>query len=406
LAGYAQRYFGLIDWLKGTPEMRMRRGRIPMPTMASCALLMVLCALGSLNALEQCRKTRQSKRWGVKGTIPSADQLGRVMGMYDSRAVRRYLQRVYAKQKRRKAIKPAYPGSLFALVIDGHECFASYRRCCKRCLKRRVNKGTLRERVQFYHRVVTAILVHKNGALLLDVEMQQEAENEVGAAVRLFDRILAMYPRAFDVVVADGLYAQAPFFKRVRKAGKEAIAVLKDENRELLKDVEGLRKTTPPQRVVRQGKTTCKVWDIEQLESWAQVGMPVRVVYSIETTAVNRQLGHTQYVTATWAWVTTIPRAHLPTPHFLEVAHDRWDVENRAFNELRTFWHIDHTYHHDANTMLNFWLITMLAYNLFHAFYFGSLKPQARKGKSKYRFLEYIKADLLVEQIPSMCSGP
>lgn len=182
--------------------------------------------------------------------------------------------------------------------------------------------------------------------------------------------------------------------------------MLKDENRDLLKDVEGLRRTMAPQRVVRQGRTTCQVWDIEQLESWAHVGMPVRVVYSIETTAVDRQLGQTQHVTATWAWVTTIPRAYLPTPHFIEVAHDRWDVENRAFNELATFWHIDHTYHHDANAMLNFWLITMLAYNLFHAFYFGSLKPQARTGKSKYRFLEYIKADLLVEQNPSMCRGP
>jgi hypothetical protein len=405
LAGYAQRYFGLIDWLKGTPEMRMRRGRIPMPTMATCALLLVLCGLGSLNALEQCRKTRQWRRWAVKGKLPSAEQLGRVMGMYDSRAVRRYLQKCYGKQKRRKAIKPAYAGSLCALVIDGHESFASYRRCCTHCLKRRVNKGTPREHVQFYHRVVTAILVHSNGALLLDVEMQQEGENEVGAALRLLDRMLATYPRAFDLVVADGLYAQAPFFRRVREAGKHAIAVLKDANRDLLRDVEGLRKAMAPRRVQR-GKTTCQVWDVEQLESWAQVGMPVRVVYSIETTAINRHLGHTEHVTATWVWVATITRAYLPTEYFIEVAHDRWDIENRAFNELRTFWHIDHTYHHDVDAMLNFWLMTMLAYNLFHAFYFGNLKPQARTGKSKYRFLEYIKAELLAEQTPSMSSGP
>lgn len=376
-----------------------------MPTMVTCALLMVLCALGSLNAMEQCRKTRHWGRWGVKGCLPSADQLGRVMGMYDSRRLRRCLREVYAKQKRRKAIKPAYPGSLFAIVIDGHECFASYRRCCKRCLKRRINKGTPHERVQYYHRVVTAILVHGNGALLLDVEMQHEGEDEVAAALRLLQRVLDMYPRAFDLVLADGLYARAPFFKAVRDAGKDVIAVLKDENRDLLKDVEGLRKTVAPRRV-RRGKTACQVWDIEQLDSWTQVGMPVRVVYSTETTAVERQLGHTEQLTATWVWVSSITRAYLPTAHFLEVAHDRWDVENRAFNELVTFWHIDHTYHHHADAMLNFWLMTMLAYNIYHAFYFGNLKPQVRKGRSKYRFAEYLKAELLAEQSATMHSGP
>ena len=34
----------------------------------------------------------------------------------------------------------------------------------------------------------------------------------MATARRLLDRVLAPYPRAFQLLLADGLYAQAPFF--------------------------------------------------------------------------------------------------------------------------------------------------------------------------------------------------
>jgi hypothetical protein len=36
---------------------------------------------------------------------------------------------------------------------------------------------------------------------------------------------VAAYPRAFDVVAGDGLYARANFFNHVKESGKEALAV-------------------------------------------------------------------------------------------------------------------------------------------------------------------------------------
>jgi len=74
-----------------------------------------------------------------------------------------------------------------------------------------------------------AILLCKDFPFLLDLELQMPGEDEVAAAARLLDRLFLNYPRAFDVVVADGLYAQAPFFKTVIAHGKQVIAVLKDD---------------------------------------------------------------------------------------------------------------------------------------------------------------------------------
>jgi len=325
-------------------------------------------------------------------------------GVLDVADIRRHLRHVYARQKRAKALRPAVNGNLFALVVDGHECCASYLRCCEQCLRRRIGKGTPRERTQYYHRLVMAVLVCDRSSVLLDMELQRQGEGEVRAALRLLERVCTAYPRAFDLVVADGLYAQAPFFRKVHAAGKHVIAVLKNAERDLVGDMEGLCAQVAP-RWYNSRHTQRQVWDVEELRSWPQVGMPVRVVRSIETATIQRQHGGLATQTTTWMWVTTIPRAYLSTAQFIDVAHDRWDIENRAFNELVTYWHTGHVYKHHTNAMLVFWLMTMLAYNIFHAFFFGNLKPPVQR-MGKYRIADAITAQLLLADLPAALKDP
>lgn len=76
------------------------------------------------------------------------------------------------------------------------------------------NAGTLR----VYHRQVTLMLLPgarasgKPRRVLLDCEPRLPDEDEVATAMRLLTRVLAAYPRAFDLVLADALHATAPFF--------------------------------------------------------------------------------------------------------------------------------------------------------------------------------------------------
>ena len=96
------------------------------------------------------------------------------------------------------------------------------------------------------------------------------------------------YPRAFDLILADGLYARAPFFKFALKHGKDVIAVLKDERRDLLKDTWGLFKSEQSTSY-RYGQIERECWDIEDFSSWSQLDCQVRVVRSIETKHCRRQ---------------------------------------------------------------------------------------------------------------------
>src|ERR1039457_3549011 len=120
------------------------------------------------------------------------------------------------------------------------------------------------------------------------MDPQKRGEDEVKCAMRLLERVLKDYPRAFDLIIADGLYAQAPFFKMAIKHGKDVIAVLKDDRRDLLKDARGLFKQEQSE-VYQELQVRQECWDIENFTSWDQLDCPVRVVRSIETKKIKRQ---------------------------------------------------------------------------------------------------------------------
>jgi hypothetical protein len=94
---------------------------------------MLLARLGSLNALEQTRGQRFWNRLLAGRRQPSADTLARVSAHFDPSDIRRENAHLYRRLKRNKAL-PAPPHGLIALVIDGHEAMASYRRKCSACL--------------------------------------------------------------------------------------------------------------------------------------------------------------------------------------------------------------------------------------------------------------------------------
>lgn len=263
---------------------------------------MMLTRLGSLNALEQ---TRDGHRWHrlLGGALPSADTIARVFSTLDLDGLRRINREIYARLKRRKALCPPAHG-LMALVLDGHESHATYDRQCPGCLTRQIacqgKEAEGDKRTQFYHRHVAALLVAQDLKLLLDLEPIRPGEDEIAAALRLLDRMVKDYPRAFDVVMGDALYARSDFFNAVLAHGKDALAVLKQEQRDLMGDVRSLlSQGTPKER--NSTKRQVRAWDMEGFQSWPQVKVPVRVVRTLETTRVKRQrTGQIEEDTSEW----------------------------------------------------------------------------------------------------------
>lgn len=388
---YADKTFGLKARLKDIHDGRVRP-RIKTPTVVAGVLVMMLARMGSFNALEQTKKCSFWKK-EHEDVLPSADTIGKVVGQGDLTAFRAEIRHVYSRLKRNKALQPLFPNSGFAVIVDGHESSASFKQCCCGCLHREV-KTASGSVIQFYHRHVMAVLLCRDFVLLLDLEMQRPGEDEVAAASRLFERLCRDYPRAFDMVVADGLYARAPFFKMVAAHGKEAIAVLKDDRRDLLQDAVALFKQEEPV-VFQEGRLTRRCWDIEGFTSWVQLGKEARVVRSLETKTVRRQLnGREERRESDWMWATTVTKSQVATEAFVVTGHKRWDIENKAFNELVNSWHADHVYKHSPTAIEACWLLTMLAYNLFEAFINLNLKPVLRAAHTKEHFARMIAGEI------------
>jgi hypothetical protein len=367
------------------------------------ALLMLWARLGSFHALEEERPGGSWRRW-LGGDLHSADNLGAVAAVTRLDDVREMLRDHYLLRRRKKTLRPIVPG-LWPLVFDGHESHSSFLRSCPRCLRRTVHTKH-GDRIQFYHRYVLALLLHAEGVLLLDIEPQEPGEDEMAPAKRLLARALERIPRAFNLTVGDALYLNPDFCRLALDHGKHFIAVLKNEHRDLLVDARSLFAEAPP-TVHRDGRTDALWWDIEGFTSWQQLGHPVRVARSVETTTVRRQATHKdQTQTIEWTWATSLPVQRASTSAVVHVGHRRWSIENEAFNELVNRWHANHVYKHDLNAMVILWLLLCLAYNLFGVFLARNLKPQLRAGHSQRHWAELIKADFFQHLLPHRYRHP
>jgi hypothetical protein len=328
--------------------------------------------LGSLNALQQVEESPFLKEW-IGGPTPSADSIGRISDAIDPATVRRANHALYARLKRIKAILAPWHG-LIALVLDGHESHATYRRCCDGCLERRIRTAS-GEKIQYYHKAVSAMLVASDLDFFVDTEAQLPGEDEIATALRLLERVLTQYPRAFDVVLGDAFYTDPRFYNFLLSRGKDVLTVLKSDVPSLLEDAKSLSGVLEP-TMVSEGRKKIEAWDMEGFTSWPQTHKPVRVIRTHETSSIRRQLdGKIEELSSEWFWVTTLDPCKANTKAVVELGHSRWIIENRGFNEATNEWHADHVYKHERTAILVFSLVCMVAFNLFHAFFARNLKP-------------------------------
>jgi hypothetical protein len=353
---------------------------------------MFLSRRGSLNALGQTKPSRFWSRW-LGRAMPSADSIGRVCALMDATHVRALFHQVYSRLKRMKALEPPGHGLMLA-VVDGHETTASRKHCCPECCQRilHTQQGDV---VEYYHRYAVLRLVGRDLSLMLDAEPVRPGEDELAASRRLLERALEMYPRAFDVVAGDALYANTAWFSFIVGRGKHALAVLKDNRPNLLGDAHTLFGVLPASVDLCTGKVRHRYWDSDRFTSWPELAPQVRVVRSLENRIVRRQLDkQEEELTSEWMWVTTLAPSEASTEAVADMGHERWSIENQGFNELANRWHADHVYKHQPTALLIFFLFALLCLNVFMVFYRRNLKPAARRMVSTLHVAQLIAAEL------------
>lgn len=403
LIAYSEKIFGLSGEVIAAVPDRRPQPRISTAAVVKSAVVLFWARRGSLNAWELTAGARFGKP-GLGEATCSADTLGRVHAWTGAGGLRRGIHHLYTCLKRNKAL-PDLQG-LAVAVLDGHESHARYLRHCPGSVQRTVPTAGV-DPMQYYHRQVTLRLLP--GAppgrppvrLLWDHEPQRAGEEEVTTALRWLDRVRGAYPRAFDLVLAGALYGAAPFCNFLLARGQHALVVLQEERRNRYQDAAGLFHSVAPQQGCSRSRQ-CGWWDFPGLLSWPQVNTPVRVLRSLETYTVRRQLDPQEAVqTSGWIWATTLPATPVSTARAIGFGHQRWDIENHGCHELVNEWHADHVSRHDPNAIECFLLVAFLAYNILPAFWALNLQPAARHGRTQTFWARLMAAALHAEVIPA-----
>lgn len=402
LARYLDRRW---DFMAHVATLRDSRKQPKIPTSAVFLTVFLTHAtrLGSFNGAEQQLKIPGRWEPWVGPLKPSADTLGYSLARFDLNPLRKWLALACQEAKRKKVFERLYPDIHWIWAIDGVETYSSRKLHCPTCLVREITVNG--EKVpEYYHREVVLQLVGVKPAFTLDAESLLDGETEVDAALRLIQRWHELAPRLFDLFTMDAFYLQAPFVKEVLALGYGVQIVLKDEKRDLYKDVEGLLSKEPAAQKITVGGRQVELWDIRDLGTWPQLERPVRVVRSLEKYEVRQHQARASTdgkwkvieKESDWRWVVIFPDGKMPPPDLArQWGHARWDEETRGFGELTAHWRLDHSFHHHPVARLACLLILFLAFILTTIFFSRNLKSAIWQGKSRLHLAELLADDLV-----------
>lgn len=348
---------------------------IPTRVFSASLLLGVILRCPSLLQL-QAETARRGWQRLVRWKQPlSDDALGYVLERYRVEDWRAELVRVNRTLKTNKALESAKINGLLVVAIDANEQFKSRHRCCPDCCQRQLEvkdaTGQTQRVTEYYHRQVYAQMHGPEFSLILDVEPIRPGEDEAAAALRMLGRMRRLYgPRFFDVITVDAWYAKGPFFKAVQRLGWGVVSVIKQERYEIYQEATAISRGQKP-RAWRWEDRSVDLWEVKDLPFTDAALGPVRMVLAEEHWKERtRRAGRWERVTrqSHWRWLASRELDDADATVIWRIGHQRWGVENHAFNELTQHYHLTHCPRHEAAAIQNWLLILVLGFNLFEVF--------------------------------------
>ena len=378
---YSNKIFNLFSIIASITDERLKP-QIATVKIVTAIIIMHFSNLGSLNSLSQ-----EIAFKNLKKAVPSVSTIARSADSMDLEEIRRIGIEIYARARKSKMLSACH--GMWVGVVDAHEQITTPYCKCPYCKKRTVTKKGGVKETQYYHEFTAFILAGPKISFILDIEPILPGEGEISSSYRLIERVCKNYPKAFSVVIGDGLYLKETVFNLLEKHHKHAIAVLKEERRQLFEEANRLSLLSEP-KVYRQKKTYYRVWDHSISGCWDGYGKKVRVIVSEEATVKRTHSKDGKewediVDKANWMWVTNLPCPKTDDlddlKNTVRICHSRWQIENQCFNETVNTWKADHVYRHSKNAIIVFLLLLFMAVNIFNIFRIRNIKDKSIKTK-------------------------
>ena len=347
LKRYAGRCLRLARYFKRPGDGRVKE-QISAETLVWALIVGEIIRQGAFHAIEALVGSRARRALAVARAFGD-DSLAYFTERLDPDATRQALARALHQAKRNKAFENS---RFIGLALDGT---GAARTCNKRCRWCRPIRDSKDQVVGYNHRFSLISVVGTGLSLPFDVEPYGPGDSEQAASVRLLKRAVEQLGSRFaDYVVADGLYAQAPFLHEAVELGLHAVVRLKENLPELLAAAKARFANRPPSLSFKHGRDRVEIWDASDFDPWEALNWT--------TVRVLRYRQHKPDGTVIEAyWLTNFSSAQVGSRALFLMAKSRWEIENQGFNEGKNHYGMEKIRHHHENSLLVGWLLNCLA---------------------------------------------
>lgn len=304
--------------------------------------------------------------------------------------------------KRNGVLRSEWSRGLVVAAVDGIEICSSFARCCDACMQREVQhkvRGELRTDIQYYHRIVAAVIVSTPFPVPLGIRFQQDGQAEVPCTLALLRDLVDQLGRRFlDLVVGDAIYLQAPFVKAVEALGLDWAFTLKENQPELLREAERFT-TAEPAEEQSDPDRELRCWHLPEVD-WPVADRLVRVVKTVRTdhkreVAIRQDGAQVKKaksevaIESTNFYATNFELGAIPPLFVYRLSRSRWRIDAEVFQTITTDCHLKHPAVHQSTALVVLTMIRLLAYALSSLFYHRQVRSHAR-GPC-YGFHEFAK---------------
>jgi hypothetical protein len=357
---YAAKSLGLGSYLRAPGDGR-EAPIVPASDLLWAVLASDLLRDGAFHAVEALVQSPARRALGVRRPFRD-DTLGYFTERLDLAATRTALRTAARHAKRNKAFDEVL---YIGLVLDGTtvgRCATVRCPYCHPIITPRPPQAppppdpiaAVGQVVGQAHKLSLLSVVADNLVLPLDVEPYPAGDCEQGASVRLLQRVVRGLGRRFaQYVVADGLYASAPFLHAAGALGLRAVVRLKENVPTLLAAAQARFTAQRPTLTIDDHGDRVDLWDADDFDPWEGLAWP--------TVRVLRYRQHHRDGTVVEAyWLTDFSPRRLSTRTLYRIAKGRWTIENQGFNDAKTRYGFAHVPHHQGNSLLAHWLLVAL----------------------------------------------
>ena len=207
----------------------------------------------------------------------------------------------------------------------------------------------------YRHHFAMISVVGTGLSLPFDVEPYGPGDSEYAAGQRLLRRAVGnLGVRFANYVVVDGEFARAPFLHAAGDLGLNVVARLKANLPELLEAAQRRFAGQPPDTVFFCNGDRVEMWDADDFDPWETLRWETVRVFRYRQHKPNGEVIEAD-------WLTDSPKRRVATRSLLSIAKSRWEIENQGFNDAKNRHGLEHVCHHEPNSLLIGWLITILA---------------------------------------------